>query len=212
MPYNAIIFDPRLFVVLVGHYAILATGGALGLLAGTMLSSGLRRRRPAAAAALLAGAGSGVMGYAAARRAVDVALHDGRSTLELSTLVWVGGSMFLIGTVVLTLALRRHTGTGFVVLGLSSPVIVVAGVTIFLVFGEDAIPMIWGLTFPPPPDYLLAIWFIVLGWLARTGRFQHLTDADASGPSSGATSVPRDHVKLRHRDRGVRSHDDPNRR
>lgn len=35
------------------------------------------------------------MGYAAARRTIDVVLHDGRSILELSTQVWVGGSMVL---------------------------------------------------------------------------------------------------------------------
>lgn len=183
VPGNAVVFDPRLLWVLIGHYAVLAIGGALGLVAGTTLSSLLRRHRPAAAGALVLGAGAGVMGYAAVRRAVDVLLHDGRSTLELSTPVGVGGTMVLVGTLALTLALRRHTGTGVVVLGLSAPVLVAAGITVFVVVGEDAFPEIWGVTFPPPPDYLLAVWFIVLGRLVRIGRFQHLVDADRGDPT-----------------------------
>lgn len=185
VPNNAIVFDPRLFGVLVGHYGILALGGVLGLLAGVMFSLVLRRRRLAAAAALLVAAGSGVMGYAAGRRAVDVALNDGRSTLELAALVWGGGGMLLAGTVVLTLALRRDTGMGFLVLGLSSPVLVAVGVATFAILGEGRFPMIWGLTFPPPPDYLLAIWFIVLGWLARTGQLQLVVVADPAARARG---------------------------
>lgn len=172
VPGNAVVLDPRLLVVLVGHYAILAAGAALGLLSAAMLGFGLRRRPWAAAAALLVAAGSAMMGYAAGHRAVDVAMHAGRSTVGLSTLVWVGGSSILLGTLLLTLALRRQAGKLFLILGLSSPVLVAAGTTMFLMLGEDAIPMIWGVTFPPPPDYLLAVWFIVLGRLARTGRLQ----------------------------------------
>lgn len=98
VPSKAIVVDPGLFVVLIGHYGTLAAGGALGLLAGVMFSLVLRRRRPAAAAALLVAAGAGLMGYAAGRRAIDVALHDGRSPVELETLVWSGGAMLLVGT------------------------------------------------------------------------------------------------------------------
>lgn len=180
VPGNAVVFDPRLLVVLVGHYGILAGGGALGLLAGVLFSLELRRHRPAAAAALLIAAGSVAMGYAAAHRAIDVALHDGRSTIELSTLVWGGGSMLLIGTATLTLALRRDTSMGFLTLGLASPALVAAGTAVFVVVGADVYPMIWGLTFPPPPDYLLAAWFIVLGWQARTGQLQPVVDTDWS--------------------------------
>jgi hypothetical protein len=172
VPATAVFVDPGLLIVLVGHYGILASGGALGLLAGVMLAFGLRRHPWSVAAALLVGAGSAVMGYAAARRAIDVTMHAGRSTVELSTLVWAGGGLVLLGTLLLTLALRRRGGKLFLILGLSSPVLVSAGTTIFLVLGPEAIPVIWGVTFPPPPDYLLAVWFIVLGWLARTGRLQ----------------------------------------
>lgn len=177
VPHQAIVVDPGLFVVLVGHYGILAAGGVLGLLAGVMFSLVLHRHRPAATAALLVAAGAGLMGYAAGRRAIDVALHGGRSTLELETLVWSGGAMLLVGTVIFTLALRRETGVGFLLLGLSSPVLVGTGTAAFAILGEGFYPMIWGLTFPPPPDYLLAVWFIVLGWLARTGRLQPVVDA-----------------------------------
>lgn len=172
VPNNAIVLEPRLFVVLVGHYGILAAGGLLGLLAGALFSLGQRRRWPAAVSALLVAAGSGIMGYAAGRRAVDVVLHDGRSTVELETFVAIGGAILLLGTMALTLALRRETGKGFLILGVSSPVLVVAGVAAFAILGDARFPTIWGLTFPPPPDYLLAFWFIVLGWLARTGRFE----------------------------------------
>lgn len=183
VPAIAISRDPRLFVVLVGHYGILATGGVLGLLAGVTFSLALHRHRPAAATALLVAVGAGLMGYAAARRAVDVALHDGRSTIELEAMVWTGGGMLLIGTAALTLALRRDTGRGFLLLGLSSPVLVAAGLTMFLVVGPDAYPTIWGLTFPPPSDYLLAAWFVVLGLLARTGRLQRVVEDAGPRPS-----------------------------
>lgn len=170
VPDHAIVRDPDLLAVLIGHYVILAAGGALGLLAGVLFGVGLRRRRPAAAAALLVAAGSGLMGFAAGRRAVDVAVHDGRSTVELEALVWGGGSLVLMGAALLSLALRRDTGRGFLILGLSAPAMITTGIATFAVFGPDAYPTIWGLTFPPPSDYLLAAWFITLGQLARTGR------------------------------------------
>lgn len=185
VPNNAIVLDPRLSIVLVGHYVILAAGGILGLVAGVMLSSRLRPPWWGSAASLLVAAGAATMGYAAARRAIDVAVHDGRSTLELSSFVWYGGGLFLLGTLLVTLALRRRASSLFVVLGLSSPVLVAAGTAVFIVLGEDAIPMIWGLTSPPPPDYLLALWFIVLGWSARNGRFQDL--ASRGGAARGMT-------------------------
>lgn len=172
VPGNAVVVDPRLMTVLVGHYGILAAGGTLGLIATALLAFGLRPSPWGAAAALLVAAGSAMMGYAAGRRAVDVSMHAGRSTVELSTLVWAGGSIILLGTLLLTLVLRREGGKLFLILGLSSPVLVAAGTAVFLVVGEEAIPMVWGVTFPPPPDYLLAIWFIVLGRLARTGHPQ----------------------------------------
>ncbi len=190
VPSNAIVFEPRLFGVLVGHYAILAAGGVLGLLAGVMFSLVLRRRRPAAAAALLVAAGAGLMGYAAGRRAVDVVLHDGRSTVELEMPVAIGGVMLLVGTAALTWVLRRDTGRGFVILGVTSPVLVAAGVAAFAILGEDLFPMIWGLTFPPPPDYLLAVWFIVLGWLARTGQLQGVIDIAARSRPSRPSDEP----------------------
>lgn len=68
--------------------------------------------------------------------------------------------------------------------------LVVAGVTLFVILGADGFPTIWGVTFPPPPDYLLAIWFIVLGRTARTGRFQHLIDADGSTPKTPGQRRP----------------------
>lgn len=169
-PQNAITRDPGLMSVLVGHYAILAAGGLLGLLAGALVGVGVRRRPVAAASALLVAAGAGIMGYAAARRALDVTANDGRSTLELELWVWVGGSLLLVGTLVLTLVLRHHGGRVFLALGLASPMLVAGGTAAFVILGESAIPMVWGVTFPPPPDYLLAMWFIALGWLARTGR------------------------------------------
>lgn len=169
-PQNAVTRDPGLLPVLVAHYAILATGGLLGLTAGVLVAMVLRHRPLAAVSTLLVAAGAGMMGYAAGRRAIDVAVNDGRSTLELETLVWVGGSLLLLGTLVLTLVLRRQAGKVFLVLGIASPVLVAGGTAAFLLLGETAIPMVWGVTFPPPPDYLLAMWFIALGWLARTGR------------------------------------------
>lgn len=184
LPSSAIHFDPGLFVVLVGHYGILATGGVLGLLAGVTFSLLLRRRGAAAAAALVIAAGAGTMGYAAARRTIDVALHDGRSTLELGLPVAVGGALVLVGTAALTWILRHDTNRGFVILGLSSPVLVGAGVAMFAILGEGLFPVIWGVTFPPPPDYLLSAWFITLGWMARTGRLQRVVDDDVvPGPS-----------------------------
>lgn len=169
-PHNAIVRNPRLAWVLTGHYAILAAGGTLGLLAGALLGIALRHRPWVAVAAAFVAAGSGMMGYAAVRRAVDVADNAGRSTVELQTLVWSGGTVLLLGALVLTLLLRRHGGWVFVALGVGASVLVAAGTAAFAVLGESAFPVIWGVTFPPPPDYLLAMWFIALGWLARTGR------------------------------------------
>lgn len=186
VPSNAIVRDPRLFGVLVGHYGILTAGGVLGLLAGLLFSLLLRRRRPAAATALLIAAGAGVMGYAAARRTIDVALNGGRSTVELEFPVAVGGGMLLVGTAAMTWILRHDTNWGFMILGLSSPVLVGGGVAAFAILGEGVFPMIWGVTFPPPPDYLLAIWFIVLGCLARTGQLQPAVDAH---PAARARSI-----------------------
>ncbi len=183
VPSSAIFFDPGLLVVLIGHYGILATGGVLGLLAGVMFSLLLRRHRPAAAAAVLVAAGAGLMGYAAVRRTFDVALNDGRSTVDLATPVALGGGVLLVGTAALTWILRHHTNRGFVILGFSSPVLVGAGVAMFAILGEGLFPMIWGVTFPPPPDYLLSAWFIVLGWLARTGRLQRVIDDAGPQPS-----------------------------
>lgn len=57
----------------------------------------------------------------------------------------------------LTLVLRRDTGRVLLLLGIASPVLVAAGTAAFAVLGEDAFPVIWGVTFPPPPDYLLAM-------------------------------------------------------
>lgn len=172
VPVTAVAIDPGLSAVMVGHYGILAAGGALGLLAGAMLGWGLRRRLSESGGALVIASGSAMMFYAAARRAVDVAINSGRSTVELASFVWIGGTMFLVGTVVLTLALRRRTGKLFVLLGLSAPALVTGGILMFVWVGPDVYPSIWGVTFPPPSDYLLAIWFIVLGQLARTGRLE----------------------------------------
>lgn len=169
-PQNAVVRDPGVLPILVGHYGILATGGLFGLLGGALVAVGLRRRPAAALFALLVAAGAGIMGFGGARRGIDVALNQGRSTLELEMVVWVGGSLLLVGTLMLSLLLRHHGGRVFLALGLASPALVALGTTIFGIFGEDAIPMIWGVTFPPPPDYLLAMWFISLGWLARTGQ------------------------------------------
>src|SRR5438874_2680413 len=36
--------------------------------------------------------------------------------------------------------------------------------------GRMLIPMIWGLTLPPPGDYLLALWFILVGISLMRGR------------------------------------------
>lgn len=175
-PRNAVVRDPGLLSVLVGHYAVLAAGGVLGLLAGLLLGVELRRRRPTAAAALLVAVGSGTMGYAAMRKAINLGIHDGRSTLELESFVWAGGGLVLVGAALLSIALR-HAGRLLVVLGLASPVLVSGGVAVLAVFGPDLYPAVWGLTFPPPSDYLLATWFIVLGWLGKTGQL-HLSSQD----------------------------------
>lgn len=169
-PFSVIHGNPDLLPVLVGHYAILGTGGLFGLLTGALLSVALRRRAMAAASALVVALGAGTMGYAGAHRAIDVAVNDGISTVELQTTVWVGGAILLLGSLVLTLVLRRDTGRIFLLLGISAPVLVGAGTAAFSILGESTFPMIWGVTFPPPPDYLLAVWFIALGWLARTGQ------------------------------------------
>lgn len=115
-PRNAVVRDPDLLTVLVGHYAVLAVGGLFGLLAGLILAVELRRRRPTAAAALCLATGSTTMGYAAMRKAFDLALNDGRSTVELESLVWTGGGLVLVGAALLSIALR-HAGRTLVVLG-----------------------------------------------------------------------------------------------
>lgn len=180
LPQAAIYREPGLLPVLVGHYAILGAGGLFGLLAGVLLAAALRRRPGAATSALLVAVGAGMMGYAAMRRAIDVAVTRGRSTAELTTIVWTGGAVLLVGSLVLTLLLRRHGGRVFLALGIASPVLVGGGTAAFAILGASLFPMIWGVTFPPPPDYLLAMWFIALGWLARTGQlptaaYQHAT-------------------------------------
>lgn len=164
-PGNAVAMDPRLKVVLVGHYAILAAGGVLGLVAGVMLGLALRDRVAALLGAPMLAGASAAFAYAATVRATD--LVDGRATEDVEAVVWAGGSLLLVAVVIVTLALKRHTGMRFLLLGLGAPMLVAAGIVTFMLIGPDFYPEVWGVTFPPPTDYLLAIWFVALGRVMR---------------------------------------------
>lgn len=170
-PGNAIVVDPGLKGVLVGHYAILAGGGVLGLVAGLILALTLRGRTAARVGALMLAGASAAFAYASTVRATDLIVY-GRATEDVEVVVWGGGGVLLIAVVILTLAVRDRTGPGFLLLGLGAPVLVVAGIATFIVMGPDFYPEVWGVTFPPPSDYLLAIWFVGLGRVMRTGLRQ----------------------------------------
>ncbi|MDX1658506.1 MAG: hypothetical protein R3343_06775 [Nitriliruptorales bacterium] len=165
-PINAITRRPGLKYVLVGHYAILVAGGVLGSVAGVGLVLARRRRFVHLLGGLLLAGASAAFAYAATVRTID--LSDGRAVEDVEGVVWAGGGVLLIAVVILTLALRRHAGTSFLLLGLGAPVLVVAGIATFMLVGPDFYPEIWGVTFPPPSDYLLAIWFVGLGRVMRT--------------------------------------------
>lgn len=169
-PTTALFRQPWLGPVLVGHYVVLAVGGASAVVAGAAFAVALRERPVACGAAVLLALGSVGMAYPAAARAIDVAMNEGRSTQEFVSIVFAGGGLFLAGSLVLTLALRHRTSRWFLVLGIAAPTLVTGGLLAFVWLGEDAFPVIWGVTIPPPTDYVLAIWFIVLGWLAWTGQ------------------------------------------
>ncbi|MBW3664951.1 MAG: hypothetical protein KY469_17795 [Actinobacteria bacterium] len=160
--------DPGLQVVLVGHYMILVAGGALGLVAAVILVVALRGWATVRIGALMLAGGSAAFTYAAAVRAIDLTVNDGRASEDVEVVVWGGGAVLLVGVVALTLALRRQGGKGFLLLGLGAPLLVAAGIATFVLVGPDFYPEIWGVTFPPPTDYLLAIWFIGLGRVMRT--------------------------------------------
>lgn len=167
-PGNAVVMDPGLQVVLVGHYMILVAGGALGLVAAVILVVALRGWATVRIGALMLAGGSAAFTYAAAVRAIDLTVNDGRASEDVEVVVWGGGAVLLVGVVALTLALRRQGGKGFLLLGLGAPLLVAAGIATFVLVGPDFYPEIWGVTFPPPTDYLLAIWFIGLGRVMRT--------------------------------------------
>lgn len=166
-PGNALVVDPGLEVVLVGHYVILVVGGGFGLVASVVLAAVLRRRVAARIGAMMLAAGSAAFASAATVRAIDLSVNEGRAAVDVEGLVWAGGIALLVGVVAVTLALRREGGTGFFLLGIGAPAAVGAGILAFALLGPDFYPEVWGVTFPPPTDYLLAIWFIGLGRVMR---------------------------------------------
>lgn len=184
-PGNALVADPGLEIVLVGHYVILVAGAALGLSAAVILAFTLRRRPTALMGAIILAGASAALAYATTVRAVDLAVNDGRATEDVAAVVWGGGGALLVGVVLLTLALRHRAGPGFLFLGLGAPALVAAGVATFALVGPDFYPDIWGVTFPPPSDYLLAIWFIGLGRVMHRGLIPTRDRASAGGSPTG---------------------------
>lgn len=164
-PGNALVLNPELKVVLVGHYAILVAGGVLGTVAAVTLVGVLRSRPIGLAGAVLLTVACLGLGHASLVRAIDMAANAGRPSQDVEAQVWAGGAALLVAVVLLTLALRSQASRGFLLLGLIAPALVVAGVTAFAVLGAQVYPEIWGVTFPPPTDYLLAGWFVSLGRL-----------------------------------------------
>lgn len=163
-PMNVIYGQPGLRVVLVGHYAILAAGALLGVIAGICLGWAFRRQPLAVLAWVLVVVGAAIWLYASAAKAFYS--MEGLRTTTYSEAVFRGGYFFLPGVALVTLALRRFAGRWFLLLGLAAPVLVGAGVAAFDLGFADLYPDIWGVTFPPPTDYLLALWFIVVGRIA----------------------------------------------
>lgn len=183
--------DPVLRLQYILHFASMTVAGLAAIPGMYVLQRLMRHSSPGRmplVAFLLITAGLAVFSYASALNAVvfphlgvatvaglatgeaiDVAARVNRHTVIV---VSTAGAAFLVGVLLFSYGLWRTRlfSRGLAALG-------VVATLLLALFGAliyaDRMPFIWGLTFPPPPEYLLSLWFLFVGAaLVSRGRRQ----------------------------------------
>lgn len=163
------------------HFGAMAVAGLVALPGIFALRQLLREwtRAWLLAAFLLTSIGLMVFSYASVVNIVTfprlaIAVSTGKTTLveaigiagkvnaHTIAVVTGGGTAFLAGILLFSYAIWRTSllSRWVAALGFTATfLLIVFGALIY----SDRMPFIWGLTFPPPPEYLLSFWFILVG-------------------------------------------------
>jgi|GEM_PF-5055902 len=163
-PSSTLSIHPGVRMIWVTHYLVLLAGAVIAFPAAYVLYRALRQGGPTIAflAFLLMVAGLVAFAYGSTLRSLMV-------TRSLYILISGGGTAFLGGVLLFSVMMWRTSTFPRWIAGLGILGTTAQFVLAYLVFFGPLPPLIWGLTLPPPGDWLVALWFVFVGFHLRKG-------------------------------------------
>lgn len=158
-PSSILSMHPGVRTIWVMHYLVLLAGAVIAFPAAYALYRALRQGGPTLAflAFLLMVAGLVAFAYGSTLRSLMV-------TQSLRILIGVGGTAFLGGVLLFSVMMWRTTTFPRWIPGLGILGTTAQFVLAYLVLFGPLPPLIWGVTLPPPGDWLVALWFAFVGF------------------------------------------------
>jgi len=158
-PSSTLSIHPGVRMIWVTHYLVLLAGAVIAFPAAYVLYRALRQGGPTIAflAFLLMVAGLVAFAYGSTLRSLMV-------TRSLYILISGGGTAFLGGVFLFSVMMWRRSTFPRWIAGLGILGTAAQFALAYFVFFGPLPPLIWGITLPPPGDWLVAIWFVFVGF------------------------------------------------